>query len=69
MPTLTPTVTRTSTNTPTIAPASAPLGRPPETLYVEGEGHGFYTEKNRQAFYEKLEAFLAKRKPEWRRGR
>jgi dienelactone hydrolase len=35
-------------------------GRPPETLYVEGEGHGFYTEKNRQAFYEKLEAFLAK---------
>jgi dipeptidyl aminopeptidase/acylaminoacyl peptidase len=35
-------------------------GRPPDTLYVDGEGHGFYTEKNRQAFYEKLEAFLAK---------
>jgi dipeptidyl aminopeptidase/acylaminoacyl peptidase len=35
-------------------------GRPPETLYVDGEGHGFYTEKNRQAFYEKLEGFLAK---------
>jgi dipeptidyl aminopeptidase/acylaminoacyl peptidase len=35
-------------------------GRPPEWLYVEGEGHGFYSEKNRQAFYERLEAFLAK---------
>jgi dipeptidyl aminopeptidase/acylaminoacyl peptidase len=35
-------------------------GRPPDTLYVDGEGHGFYTEQNRQAFYEKLEAFLAK---------
>ncbi len=35
-------------------------GRPPETMYVSGEGHGFYSEKNRQMFYEKLEAFLAK---------
>ena len=35
------------------------VGRPPEWLYVDGEGHGFYSEKNRQAFYEKLEAFLA----------
>lgn len=35
-------------------------GRPPEWFYVSGEGHGFYAEKNRQAFYEKLEAFLAK---------
>jgi dienelactone hydrolase len=34
--------------------------RPPEWFYVSGEGHGFYAEKNRQAFYEKLEAFLAK---------
>ncbi len=35
-------------------------GRPPEWMFVSGEGHGFYGEKNRQAFYEKLEAFLAK---------
>jgi len=35
-------------------------GRPPEWMFVSGEGHGFYSEKNRQAFYEKLEAFLAK---------
>ncbi len=35
-------------------------GRPPEWMYVSGEGHGFFGEKNRQAFYEKLEAFLAK---------
>ena len=35
-------------------------GRPPEWLFVQGEGHGFYSEKNRQAFYESLEAFLAK---------
>ena len=35
-------------------------GRPPEWFYISGEGHGFYAEKNRQAFYEKLEAFLAK---------
>jgi len=35
-------------------------GRPPEWFYVSGEGHGFYAEKNRAAFYEKLEAFLGK---------
>jgi dienelactone hydrolase len=35
-------------------------GRPPEWMFVSGEGHGFYSEKNRLAFYEKLEAFLAK---------
>ena len=35
-------------------------GRPPEWMYVEGEGHGFYAEKSRLAFYERLEAFLAK---------
>lgn len=34
--------------------------RPPEWMYVKDEGHGFYTEKNRLAFYEKLEAFLAR---------
>lgn len=35
-------------------------GRPPEWMYVEGEGHGFYAEKSRVAFYEQLEAFLGK---------
>ena len=35
-------------------------GRPPEWMMVPNEGHGFYAVKNRQAFYEKLEAFLAK---------
>jgi len=36
------------------------VGRAPEWMYVEGEGHGFYAEKSRLDFYEKLEAFLAK---------
>ena len=36
------------------------VGRPPEWMFVSGEGHGFYSEKNRKAFYEKLEGFLAK---------
>jgi len=36
------------------------VGRPPEWMFVDGEGHGFYVEKNRIAFYEKLEAFLGK---------
>ncbi len=31
-----------------------------EWMMVPKEGHGFYAEKNRYAFYEKLEAFLAK---------
>jgi dipeptidyl aminopeptidase/acylaminoacyl peptidase len=31
-----------------------------EWMLVEHEGHGFYMEKNRVAFYEKLEAFLKK---------
>ena len=35
-------------------------GRPPEWLYVSGEGHGFFSEANRTKFYEALEAFLAK---------
>jgi dienelactone hydrolase len=35
-------------------------GRPPEWMFVSGEGHGFYADANRQAFYEKLEGFLAK---------
>jgi dipeptidyl aminopeptidase/acylaminoacyl peptidase len=29
-------------------------------MMVPKEGHGFYAEKNRIAFYEKLEAFLNK---------
>jgi dipeptidyl aminopeptidase/acylaminoacyl peptidase len=29
-------------------------------MFVSGEGHGFYADANRQAFYEKLEGFLAK---------
>ena len=44
----------------TMREALTKSGRPPEWLLVDGEGHGFYSEKNRQAFYEKLEAFLAK---------
>lgn len=35
-------------------------GKPFEWMLVPKEGHGFYAEKNRIAFYEKLEAFLAK---------
>jgi dipeptidyl aminopeptidase/acylaminoacyl peptidase len=35
-------------------------GRPPEWLLASGEGHGFYTIKNRTEFYQRLEAFLAK---------
>lgn len=33
-------------------------GVPVETLYFPTEGHGFYVEAHRQAFYEKLLAFL-----------
>ena len=36
------------------------LGKQHEWMMVPKEGHGFYAEKNRIAFYEKLEAFLAK---------
>ncbi len=35
-------------------------GKAHEWMMVPKEGHGFYAEKNRVAFYEKLEAFLAK---------
>jgi dienelactone hydrolase len=35
-------------------------GRPPEWFLASGEGHGFYTIKNRTEFYQRLEAFLAK---------
>ncbi len=35
-------------------------GKPFEWMMVPKEGHGFYAEKNRLAFYEKLEAFFAK---------
>lgn len=33
---------------------------PPEWLFAPTEGHGFYDTKNATAFYEKLEAFLAR---------
>ncbi len=35
-------------------------GKPFESMFVPNEGHGFYAERNRIAFYEKLEAFLAR---------
>ena len=35
-------------------------GRPPEWFLAPNEGHGFYDTANVTAFYEKLEAFLAK---------
>ncbi|MEJ7805173.1 MAG: alpha/beta fold hydrolase [Telluria sp.] len=35
-------------------------GRPPEWILEKDEGHGFYDAKRQQAFYERLEAFLAK---------
>jgi dipeptidyl aminopeptidase/acylaminoacyl peptidase len=35
-------------------------GNAPEWLLAPNEGHGFYDKANRTAFYEKLEAFLAK---------
>jgi dienelactone hydrolase len=35
-------------------------GRPPEWFLAPGEGHGFYTIKNRTEFYQRLEAFLAR---------
>ncbi len=35
-------------------------GKAHEWMVVPNEGHGFHAEKNRIAFYEKLEAFLAK---------
>jgi dipeptidyl aminopeptidase/acylaminoacyl peptidase len=35
-------------------------GKPVETLYYPNEGHGFYVEANRKAYYEKLLAFLGR---------
>jgi dipeptidyl aminopeptidase/acylaminoacyl peptidase len=35
-------------------------GRPPEWLYVDYEGHGFYDTENETNFYPMLETFLAK---------
>lgn len=35
-------------------------GTPVETLYYDTEGHGFYTEPHRRAFYTQLLTFLAK---------
>ncbi|MEP7295177.1 MAG: S9 family peptidase [Burkholderiales bacterium] len=34
-------------------------GRPPEWMYIDGEGHGFFSEQSRADFYGRLEAFLA----------
>ena len=34
-------------------------GKPIDTLYFDSEGHGFYTEEHRRAFYVKLLDFLA----------
>jgi dipeptidyl aminopeptidase/acylaminoacyl peptidase len=36
------------------------IGRPPEWLYVDYEGHGFYDTENATNFYQTLETFLAK---------
>jgi dipeptidyl aminopeptidase/acylaminoacyl peptidase len=36
------------------------VGRPPEWFLAPNERHGFYDTANRTAFYEKLEAFLAR---------
>jgi dipeptidyl aminopeptidase/acylaminoacyl peptidase len=36
------------------------VGRPPEWMLVEREGHGFYDSEHRKQFYVRLEAFLAK---------
>ncbi|MFA6986518.1 MAG: prolyl oligopeptidase family serine peptidase, partial [Arenimonas sp.] len=35
-------------------------GNAPETLYVQTEGHGFYAEANRRAYYAKLLDFLGR---------
>ncbi len=35
-------------------------GRDPEWMAVPDEGHGFFATRNVTAFYQKLEAFLAK---------
>jgi dipeptidyl aminopeptidase/acylaminoacyl peptidase len=35
-------------------------GRPPEWLYVDYEGHGFYDTENLTNFYQMLETFLAR---------
>ena len=40
--------------------ALSKTGRTPEWILEKDEGHGFYDAKRQQAFYERLEAFLAK---------
>lgn len=35
-------------------------GVPVETLYLDTEGHGFYTEPHRHEYYSRLLAFLAR---------
>lgn len=44
----------------TMRAALIKANRPPEWMAVPNEGHGFYNTKNIKAFYQKLEAFLAK---------
>ncbi len=41
-----------------MAAALTKAGVPVETLYFDNEGHGFYTEEHRRAFYTELLAFL-----------
>ncbi|MEO6064480.1 MAG: prolyl oligopeptidase family serine peptidase [Lysobacterales bacterium] len=35
-------------------------GQPPETLLIDGEGHGFYKPENRAELYRRMEVFLGK---------
>jgi dipeptidyl aminopeptidase/acylaminoacyl peptidase len=44
----------------TMRAALTAAGRPPEWFLAPNERHGFYDTANRTAFYEKLEAFLAR---------
>jgi dipeptidyl aminopeptidase/acylaminoacyl peptidase len=44
----------------TMREALVKAGRPPEWMYIDGEGHGFFAEQSRADFYTRLEGFLAK---------
>jgi len=44
----------------TMREALVKAGRPPEWMYIDGEGHGFFSEQSRADFYTRLEGFLAK---------
>ena len=41
-------------------PRPTPAGVPVETVIYEGEGHGYYLEKNQVDFYTRLLAFFDK---------